>query len=84
MRQYNPFMSGVRLKSGARTTCDCVEAFPGNRPCGRSKTGRIWLKTAYVGGFSSPASQPRASEVMGSLDTTVVSTRPHRWHSNVR
>jgi hypothetical protein len=26
----------------------------------------------YVGGLSSPASQPRMFEVMGSLDTTVV------------
>src|ERR1700686_3882132 len=37
----------------------------------------------YVGGLSSLASQPRASEIMGSSDTTVV-LWPHLWHSNVR
>jgi hypothetical protein len=38
----------------------------------------------YVGGLNSPASQPSMSEVMGSLDTAIVSTQPHLWHSNVR
>ena len=38
----------------------------------------------HVGGLSSLASQPSASEVMGSLSTTVVSTRPHFWHSKLR
>jgi hypothetical protein len=38
----------------------------------------------YFGGFNSLASHPWTSELMGSLDTTAVSTRPHFWHSNVR
>jgi hypothetical protein len=37
-----------------------------------------------VGGFNSPASQPLAPDVMGSLHTMVVCTRPHFWHSKVR
>src|ERR1700722_2057775 len=40
--------------------------------------------SSQVGGLNSPASQPSASEAIGSCDTTVVSTRPHFWHSNVR
>lgn len=39
---------------------------------------------AYFGGLNSLASQPRASDAMGSLATTLVSTRPHFWHSKVR
>jgi hypothetical protein len=36
-----------------------------------------------VGGFNTPASQPRMPASIGSLDTAVVSIRPHFWHSNV-
>jgi len=38
----------------------------------------------HVGGLRSLASQPSASEVMGSLTATIVSTRPHFWHSKLR
>jgi len=38
----------------------------------------------YVGGFSSLASQPSMSEVMGPLDTTILRIWPHFRHSNVR
>jgi hypothetical protein len=34
--------------------------------------GRAPVSKFQVGGFNSPASQPRAPDVMGSLDTTVV------------
>jgi hypothetical protein len=39
---------------------------------------------SYWGGLSSPLSQPRALDSIGSLDAVEVWTRPHFWHSNVR
>jgi hypothetical protein len=39
---------------------------------------------AYVGGCSSPANQPTASDFMGSNAITICSTWPHLEQSNVR
>ncbi len=39
---------------------------------------------SYCGGLSSPPSQPRTLDSIGSFDAVEVWTRPHFWHSNVR
>ena len=80
MRQHTPVMSGERHKfvvtgrlyHGVLTQADGMD--PG--------TGAPL--EPYFGGLNLRASHPWMSEVMGSLDTTAVSTRPHFWHSNVR
>jgi hypothetical protein len=74
MYQYNPVVSGKRLKSGV------VLAGWTTRVCGKA-AHLPW--EPYVGGLNPLASQPSAPEVRGSLDTTFVSMRPHFWHSNV-
>jgi hypothetical protein len=39
---------------------------------------------SYFGDLRSPASQPRRSDSIGSLEMIIVRTLPHFWHSNVR
>jgi hypothetical protein len=77
MHQYNPVVFGRRLKLGVVPGQTAPPEFL-REAAGSAAMG------PYVGGLNSLASQPSASEVMGSFDTTVVSTRPHFWHSNVR
>jgi hypothetical protein len=75
MNQYNPAMSGRRLKSGLRHRAALPEFLQGNRSMHRAVVhlgGWPEVKTSYVGGLSSPTSQPSMSEVMGSFDTTTV------------
>jgi hypothetical protein len=82
MDQYKPAMSGMRHKSwvGPRD----IAHVPSRETGVRHARSRAGMKTPYVGGLSSLASQPSMFEVMGSPDTTTLCTQPHLWHSNVR
>ena len=44
MRQYNPFMSGARLKSGAGDNLRLDRLSPGNLARGNSNTGAFGFK----------------------------------------
>jgi hypothetical protein len=74
-----PLMSVRRLNSRSDRPSLCTKADIAKR------TGRGGgeIGGTQVGGLSSPASQPSALEVMGSLGMTVVLVRPHCWHSKV-
>lgn len=74
-----PLMSGRRLKSNLGRSTALIES-DGRRgsPYGRG------LAETQVGGLSSPASQPSALDLMGSLGMMVVLMCPHFWHSKLR
>src|SRR5882672_7806955 len=80
MKQHNPVLSGRRLKNNRNRNSTGREFTEGKWNRGRARACSL-RRRAYFGGLNSPASQPRMSDFMGSLATTVVRTQPHFWHS---